>query len=130
MKQSKTFPCPASRFSELTAATQSWLSDEGFKCQKLQTENGGILLRIERVGEWCKFMGMSTALNIAFHQVEDTVNVEIGAGRWMDKAATGTVGFLFLLPLGGTTGIGSWQQMKLPVRVFDHLAGFLSTSRP
>ena len=130
MTQSKTFHCPASRFPELIAATQSWLSGEGFRCQKLQTEKGGTLLQIERVGEWRKFVGMSTALNIVFRQVEDTVNVEIGTGRWMDKAATGTVGFLFLWPLGVTTGIGAWQQMKLPERVFEHIARFLSMHRP
>lgn len=89
MTQSKTFPCPSARFSELIPSTQSWLAREGFKCQKLQTEDGGTLLQIEKVGGWRKFVGMSTALNIVFHQVENTVNVEIGAGRWIDKAATG-----------------------------------------
>ena len=126
MTQSKSFPCPSSRFSELITSTQSWLSGEGFKCQKLQTEDGGTLLQIERVGEWRKFVGMSTALNIVFHQVEDTMNVEIGAGRWMDKAATGAVAFLFLWPLAVIPGIGAWQQMKMPERVFEHIAKFLS----
>ena len=128
MTQSKSFHCPAPRFPELIAATQSWLSGEGFKCQKLQTENGGTLLQLERVGEWRKFVGMSTALNIVFHQVEDTVNVEIGAGRWMDKAATGAVAFLFLWPLAVIPGIGAWQQLKMPERVFEHIATFLSPS--
>jgi hypothetical protein len=130
MTQSKTFHCPASRFPELIAATQSWLSGEGFRCQKLQTEKGGTLLQIERVGEWRKFVGMSTALNIVFRQVEDMVNVEIGAGRWMDKAATGAVAFLFLWPLAVMPGIGAWQQAKMPERVFEHIAKFLSPSAP
>jgi hypothetical protein len=130
MTQSKTFHCPGSHFSELIAATQSWLSGEGFKCQKLQTQDGGTLLQIEKVGEWRKFVGMSTALNIVFHQVEDTVNVEIGAGRWMDKAATGAVAFLFLWPLAVIPGIGAWQQLKMPERVFEHIAKFLSPSAP
>jgi len=126
--QSKTFPCPASRFPELIAAIQSWLSGDGFTCRKLPAENGGTLLQIERVGEWRKFVGMSTALNIVFHQVEDTVNVEIGAGRWLDKAATGAVALMFLWPLAVMPGIGAWQQMKMPERVFEHIATFLSPS--
>jgi len=125
MIQSKSFPCPSSRFSELITSTQSWLSREGFRCQKLHTEDGGTLLQIEKVGGWRKFVGMSTALNIVFHQVENTVNVEMGSGRWMDKATTGTVAFLFLWPLGVTAGIGAWQQMKMPERVFTHIAKFL-----
>ena len=126
MTQSKTFHCPSSRFSELIASTQGWLAGECFTCQKLQTEDGGTLLQIEKVGGWRKFVGMSTALNIVFHQVENTVNVEIGAGRWIDKAATGTVAYFILWPLAVTAGIGAWQQMKMPERVFEHVAIFLS----
>ncbi|MDH4265085.1 MAG: hypothetical protein OEW45_05545 [Deltaproteobacteria bacterium] len=126
MTQSKTFPCPNSRFAELVISAQSWLAGEGFKCQKLQTEDGGTLLQIEKVGGWRKFVGMSTALNIVFRQVENTVNVEIGAGRWIDKAATGAVAYLILWPLALTAGIGAWQQLKMPERVFEHIATFLS----
>jgi hypothetical protein len=126
MTQSKSFPCSSARFPELIASTQRWLSEEDFKCQKLQTADGGTLLQIEKVGGWRKFVGMSTALNIVFHQVENTVNVEIGAGRWMDKATTGTVAYFILWPLALTAGIGAWQQMKMPERVFEHVARFLS----
>ena len=73
-------------------------------------------------------MGMSTALNIFFHQVENTVNVEIGAGRWIDKATTGAVAYFILWPLAVTAGIGAWQQMKMPERVFEHIVKFLSTN--
>ncbi len=125
MTQSKSFPCTSSHFSELVSSTQAWLVEEGFRCQKLRTEDGGTLLQIEKVGGWRKLFGMSTALNIVFHQVENTVNVEIGAGRWIDKAASGTVALLVLWPLALTAGIGAWQQMKMPERIFEHMAGFL-----
>ena len=126
MVQSKSFPCPSAHFSELITSTQGWLSNEGFKWQKLQTEDGGTLLRIEKIGGWRKFVGMSTALNIVFHQIEKTVNVEIGAGRWIDKATAGTVAYFILWPLAVTAGIGAWQQMKMPERVFEHVARFVS----
>ena len=126
MTQSKSFPCPSTRFSELITSIHDWLSSMGFKCQKLQTADGGTLLQIEKVGGWRKFVGMSTALNIVFRQVENTVNVEIGAGRWIDKATAGTVAYFILWPLAVTAGIGAWQQMKMPERVFEHVARFLS----
>jgi hypothetical protein len=50
MTQSKSFPCPGACFSGLITSTRSWLSGEGFKCQKLQTQDGGTLLQIETVG--------------------------------------------------------------------------------
>ena len=126
MTQSKSFPCPSSRLSELITSTQSWLSREGFKWQKLKTEDGGTLLQIEKIGGWRKFFGMSTALNIVFHQIENTVNVEIGAGRWMDKATTSAVAYFLIWPLALTAGVGAWQQIKMPQRVFEHVARFLS----
>ena len=126
MTQSKSFPCPSAHFSGLIRSTQSWLASEDFTWQKLPTEDGGTLLQIEKVGGWRKFVGMSTALNIVFHQVENTVNVEIGAGRWIDKATTGAVAYFILWPLAVTAGIGAWQQLKMPERVFEHIATFLS----
>ncbi len=72
-------------------------------------------------------IGMSTALNIIFHKVDNTVNVEIGAGRWIDKATTGAVAYFILWPLAVTAGIGAWQQMKTPERVFEHVGTFLSS---
>jgi len=126
MKQMQSFHCLSQYFPELISSTQSWLSGEGFKCQKLQTDDGGTLLQIEKVGRWRKLVGMSTALNIVFHQVDNTTNVEIGAGRWIDKAATGTISLFILWPLAVTTGIGAWQQIKMPERIFGHIALFLS----
>lgn len=124
--QSQSFSCPESCLQGLIDSTREWLASEGFKCQTLQTEDGGTLIQIEKVGGWRKLVGMSTALNIVFHQVENMVNVEIGAGKWIDKAATGAVGLLILWPLAITTGIGAWGQMKMPNRIFEHIAEYLS----
>jgi hypothetical protein len=121
---SKTLLCPNACFPELIVSTQNWLGREGFKCQKLQTEDGGTLLQIEKVGGWRKLVGISTALNIVFHQVENTVNMEIHAGRWIDKATTGTVGFFIFWPLAVMAGIGAGQQMQMPERVFEHVDHF------
>lgn len=124
--QTRSFACPASRFSELLDSTNNWLIGENFECQKLKTEDDAILLQIQKRGGWRKLVGMSTALNIVFRQVENTVNVEIGAGRWMDKAAVGTVSIFILWPLAVTAGIGAWQQSNMPNRVYNHIAQFLS----
>lgn len=122
----QSFHCSEDIFSSLISDTQNWLAGEGFKCQKLKAEDGGTLLQVEKSGGWRKLAGMSTALNIIFRQVGDNVNVEIGAGRWLDKAAAGTVSFFVLWPLAVTAGFGAWQQMKMPERVFGHIATFLS----
>ena len=129
MMQSRSFFCPNSIFQDLTRATQDWLSAEGFKYQRLQMEDGGIVLQIEKVGGWRKALGMSTVIHIVFHQVENMVNVEIGNGRWFDKAAVGLLSTIVLWPLAITAGLGAWQQMKLPERVYGYIAEYLAESK-
>ncbi|WP_417915068.1 hypothetical protein [Candidatus Electronema sp. JM] len=127
MSQSRSFSCQGAHFLEVLSSTRDWLISEGFKTQQLSTEDGGILLQIEKSGTWKKFIGMSTALNIVFHRVENTINVEIGEGRWADKAVVGTISMLVLWPLAVTSGFGAWQQMKMPEKIFDHIAKFCAT---
>lgn len=129
MVQSRSFLCPLALFQELVCATQGWLSAEGFKCQRLQMEDGGIVIQIEKVGGRRKVVGMSTAVHIVFHQIENMVNVEIGNGRWLDKAGAGMLSAIILWPLAITAGIGVWQQMKLPERVFGYLAEYIGKSK-
>jgi hypothetical protein len=50
------------------------------------------------------------------------MTVEIGAGKWIDKAAVGTVSMFILWPLAVTAGLGAWEQMKMPEKVFDFIA--------
>jgi hypothetical protein len=125
MPQSRSFMCPPSKFENLISSTQVWLASQDFECQRLTTEDGQ-LLQIQKKGGWRKFVGMSTALNIAFRQVESTVNVDIGAGRWIDKAAVGTVSIFFLWPLALTTAFGAWQQTNMPESIFNRVAHILS----
>jgi hypothetical protein len=61
--------------------------------------------------------------------VENTLKVEIGAGRWIDKATTGAVAYFILWPLAVASGIGAWQQVKMPGRVFEQVAIFLAPRR-
>jgi len=129
MMQSRSFLCPISIFQDLTHAMQDWLSAEGYKYQRLQMEDGGIVIQIEKVGGWRKVVGMSTAIHIVFHQVANMVNVEIGNGRWIDKAAIGLLSTIVLWPLAIPAGIGAWQQMKLPERVYGYIAEYIDQSK-
>ncbi len=126
MNKMQSFHCPYSLYQDLILSTQNWLGGEGFKHQKLMREDGGTLIQIEKQGGWKKLIGMSTALNIVFRQVDNTVNVEIGEGRWADKAIVGTISLVVLWPLAVTAGFGAWQQAKMPERIFAHIAMFLS----
>lgn len=123
--QSRSFSAPGLEMSHLLQAFEDWLSQERFRSQMLQTDEGGTLVQIEQEGGWRKIAGMSTALNVVVSQAGDQLNVEIGEGRWLDKVAGGTVGMLLLWPLAVTTAIGAWNQSQMPKKVFQFVEDYL-----
>lgn len=123
--KSRRYICTPNDTPRLIADVTGWLDSEDFASQQMNAENGGLLLQIKKRGGWRDFVGMSTSLNIVFHQSGDTLTVEIGAGKWIDKAAVGTVSMFILWPLALTAGFGAWEQMKMPERVFDFIGSRL-----
>ena len=119
--QTRCFPCTTEKFHGLLADLKNWLISQNFNCQQLTTEDGGTLLQVAKKGGWRKFIGMGTALNIVLHQSSNNITVEIGAGRWLDKAAVGAASILWL-PLFFTAGFGAWQQMKLPNKIYQYIS--------
>ena len=121
--QTRSFPCTTEKFHGLLADLKNWLISQNFNCQQLTTEDGGTLLQVAKKGGWRKFIGMGTALNIVLHQSSNNITVEIGAGRWIDKAVVGTVAMLLVWsPIIVTAGIGAWQQKKLPKKIYQYIS--------
>jgi hypothetical protein len=80
----------------------------GFDSQQMSTEEQSVLFQARKRGGWRDFAGMSTSLNIVFHQRDDTLTVGIGAGKWIDKAAAGVVSMFISWPLAITAGLWAW----------------------
>jgi hypothetical protein len=125
MSQTRRYPIARLDLHGLVGALHEWLSGQSFTCQTLTTEDGGTLLQIEKTGGWRKFTGMSTALNIVLRQTPRELAVEIGAGKWIDKAAAGAVSLFILWPLAVTAALGAWEQSKMPERVFDFISNYV-----
>jgi hypothetical protein len=126
--QSKTrrYACAPGDVAKVIAEVKMWLDTEGFDSQQMNTEGEGVLLQIKKRGSWRDFVGMSTSLNIVFRQSDGMLTVEIGAGKWIDKAAVGTVSMFILWPLAVTAGFGAWEQMKMPDKVFGFIGNRLA----
>ena len=118
----RRFSCLPDQFDELVSDLKNWLINQNYNCQQLSTQDKGTLLQVAKKGGWRKFIGMSTALNVVLHQSVNAVTVKIGVGRWLDKAAVGTISMFILWPLAVTTGIGAWQQMKLPDMIYQYIS--------
>jgi hypothetical protein len=121
----RRYLCQSTDTERLISDLKAWLRTEEFDSTQVNTENQGVLLEIKKRGDWRKYVGMATALNILFHQSGDTLTVEIGAGQWIDKAGAGAVGMFVFAPIALTAGYGVWEQKKMPEKIFDFIGSRL-----
>ena len=128
--ETRCFPCTTEKFHGLLADLKDWLISQNFNCQQITGEDRGTIdkytvLQVAKKGGWRKFAGMSTALNIVLYQKPNHIIVEIGAGRWIDKALVGAAAFPLLFwfpPLAFAAGFGTWQQIKLPKKIYQYIS--------
>jgi len=122
----RRYVCAEANTLRLLQDLKSWLDSQGFDTQQVNADDESLLLQIKKRGGWREFVGMGTSLNVLVLQSADTLTVEIGAGKWVDKAAAGTVSLFVLWPLAITAGMGAWEQMKMPDKIFDFIGARLA----
>jgi TIR domain-containing protein len=123
---SRRYRCGEEDAPRVIQELKTWLDGEDFDTQQVSADDQSLLIQIKKRGGWRDFVGMATSLNILFHHSNDTLTVEIGAGKWIDKAAVGTVSLFILWPLAITAGMGAWEQMKMPDKIFDYIGNRLN----
>lgn len=124
--RSRRYSRAAAEGPQLIADVKFWLESQNFETQQMNTDDHGLLLQVKKRGGWRDVVGMATSLNVVFYQSSDTLTVQIGAGKWIDKIVAGGVSMLFFAPLAITAGVGAWQQMKLPDKIFDFIGSRLA----
>ena len=124
--QTRRYACGRDDVPKMIVEVKNWLDTEGFDSQQMNTDDNGVLLQIKKRGSWRDFVGMATSLNIVFREADGLLTVEIGAGKWIDKAAVGTVSMFILWPLAVTAGFGAWEQMKMPDKIFGFIGNRLA----
>ncbi|MBU3181834.1 zinc ribbon domain-containing protein [Clostridium psychrophilum] len=85
----------------------------------------GYLIQAKQADGWKKFVGMDSAIQVQLFLSGDMVTVNVGSGKWIDKAGAATVGMLIFAPLAVTAAIGAFAQKKLPDEVFTFIEQFL-----
>jgi hypothetical protein len=122
----RQYRCDPNNTMAVIANVRNWLVGQDYETQEMATADQGVLLQIRRRGGWREIAGMATSVNVVFHQVAETLTVEIGAGKWSDKAVAGAVSLFVLWPLAVTAGFGAYEQAKLPEKILDYIAQQLS----
>jgi hypothetical protein len=100
-----------------------------YVAQGLQSDSGdvpgGVLVRCRRDGGR-SLIGTSLGLTVVLRQDGLDLAVEVGAGKWSDKAWVAGAGVLLassgigLIPLA-TSAVGAWRQWRLPAQTIDFL---------
>lgn len=124
MTDSRNFNVSNLNLNGLTHAVTEWFEFQNYQVQDLQLSNGDKVIQA-RQGGWRNMLGLSSALNIVLRHQDNTLTVEIGAGKWADKAVVGAVSMFVLWPLAFTAAYGAWQQQKLPQRTFDFIQQYI-----
>ncbi len=114
----RRFSIPGSEKRDLANRIASFLRVEDYEVQVIPLETGVILIQAAKKGGWRRLVGMKSASNVLIEPGEGTTMVKIGAGKWLEKAATGAIGMIFFWPLAVTTGLGVYEQSQLPNKIF------------
>lgn len=102
-------------------------SSQNMETQLLTSDDGTVIVQGRaRGGNWKRFVGMDRAITVKLSETNNVLKAEIGAGKWLDKGVVMTVSMFVLWPLALTSGLGIYQQTKLPEKIFDYIAKTLS----
>ncbi|MGM9540569.1 double zinc ribbon domain-containing protein [Anaerovibrio sp.] len=110
---------------DIASCVERFLSVEKELYAETVQTGEGYLVQAKESDSWKKFTGMSKATQVQIYPAADGVMVNIGAGKWIDKAGAATVGMLVFAPLAITAAIGAWGQKKLPEEIFNAIEKFI-----
>lgn len=120
--QSYTYELMAGKsVSGLISAVDTYLSNtEKMETQRVSDEGGGYVALQARVegGNWKQIVGMDKAITIRFIKESwNSVRMEIGEAKWIDKGGIMLLSMFVLWPLTITSGIGMYKQGSLPGKI-------------
>jgi hypothetical protein len=125
MSEQQVFIVPNLDLNRLAHAIGDWYRAQRFEVQVFAVPGEGMVVQARQQEGWRNALGMSSTLNLGLRYKETSLIVEIGAGKWTDKAVVGGVGALFVWPLFFTAAYGAWKQSALPQRTFEFIQAFI-----
>lgn len=88
----------------------------------------GYLVQAKEEQSWKKFAGMDQATQVQiFQSTPESITVNVGTGKWIDKAAAAGVGAIVFAPLLATAAFGAFKQQQLPQEIFAAIENYIQT---
>lgn len=88
--------------------------------------NNGHILQSQKESTLSNLTAQSSALTVRLTREIDGLRVEVGNGKWLDKAAIGLVGYVLLAPLILLPIVGAINQFKLSEDVWEKIEAFVA----
>lgn len=108
----------------LALAVEIWFKKKDFETQRFGSKEQ-MIVQARKGGLWASVAGMAQALTVRLKAWEGGVEVHTGAGKWLDKAAAGGVGWFMFWPLAVTAGVGVYQQAQLGEQLLTFLEHYV-----
>lgn len=107
--------------------------EQFFQAQQHRTQSvliaSGYLIQAQRESTFSNILGQSSALTVKLVVGVDSVEVEVGSAKWIDKAAVGVIGYVILPVLAIIPIIGAYNQYKLSEDVWNIIDSHMARSR-
>ncbi|MBI4851967.1 MAG: zinc ribbon domain-containing protein [Acidobacteria bacterium] len=119
------------RTDHLLAELENYFRMQGHQVQIIPVAGGQVLQTLKE-STLSVITGQSSALTIKVMPNPNGTLVEIGASKWIDKAAAGVIGYVLLPPLILFPIIGMYNQYRLSEeawRIIDSFASRVQASR-
>ena len=137
MSNKTTIPNAAARLDACAVYIQETYQSNGYSTQKLLfEENGknGMLVQIKnsttKGGSVLRTAtGLSSCATLKLTASGDDLDVEVMAGKWLDKAGAAIVSFFVLWPLFITASIGAFRQKAFLDKVFNDALTWLASNK-
>ena len=110
----------------IVQAVEAYCQSKQMQTQYSQTMDGSYVFQATQDSIIRTALGMRLATTVQFTQINDILNVSIGAGEWADKIGSSVIGLFIAWPLLATAGYGAYMQKKLPGEIFDVITRVLN----
>ena len=131
MAEKRLYPRCADRMDDLAGHIARKYGEQDFETQTLRVQKEGetgLIFQMrprESAGAWFrKWTGLGNAAMVNMKAVGDALEVEVGGGRWLDKAAAVLVSYFVLWPLSITATIGAVKQRSLLKDILGEIEAF------
>lgn len=111
----------------MAAAVEKLLRAKSMNVQKLELKNDSYILQArERDGKITQLVGGDVAVTVKMKmRSADTVIVETGGGKWLDKVSGIAVGLYFSWFAFPVTVMATYNQLRLPEKIHKCIQDFL-----